>query len=145
MGEPLCLYSRFECVPSSTPRTAVAKWRYARDWRKKPGQTAVNDEAAEALIEDATRECKPVVIFPVGNLKPTPELGEPCVPLRLGFGEAPPSWDEHIPEARFPVGHAYALRAALREGGTDLWVQLRDPRRVRLLWVRWRDVITAGA
>jgi len=142
--EPLCLYSRFECVPT-TPRTPKAKWRWGRDWRRKPGQAGIKDDAAEALIEEVARECKPVVIYPVGNLQPSTELGEPCVPLQLGFGEVPPSQDEHIPESRFPVGHAYAFRTARREAGNDLWVQLRDPRRVRLLWVRWRDVINAGA
>merc|ERR1712232_1176887 len=80
--EPLCLYTRLDC--RQTPRTARAKWRYAQDWRKKPGAKKIKDEAAEALIEEAIREWKPMVIYPVGNLKPTEELGEPCVPLRLG-------------------------------------------------------------
>merc|ERR1712151_881557 len=58
---------------------------------------------------------------------------------------------------RFLVGHAYSLRATQRAQSpshdgivsecarSELWVQLRDPKRTQLFWLPWRVVVKASS
>jgi len=87
-------------------------------------------------------------VYPVGRLVASAEAGEPCVPLLVRFcteTEACSTVDDNeLETTRFLVGHAYALRATWRAKAGKLWVQLRDPRRVRLFWASWPSVLAAG-
>merc|ERR1712224_35844 len=125
----------------------------------------------EALLEASAERGVPLALYPIGNLVPSKDLGEPCVLLRVCFGQdvprartdschaddtapnaianLPSSSDTLFAETRFLVGHAYSIRATCRapglsgDGDNILWVRLRDPRRARLFWVPWPSVITA--
>eukprot|EP00927_Polykrikos_kofoidii_P072159 TRINITY_DN68309_c0_g1_i1.p1 TRINITY_DN68309_c0_g1~~TRINITY_DN68309_c0_g1_i1.p1 ORF type:complete len:603 (+),score=84.86 TRINITY_DN68309_c0_g1_i1:35-1843(+) len=46
---------------------------------------------------------------------------------------------------RFAVGHCYSVRAIARVGtANELWVRIRDPRRIRLFWAKWSSIVGAA-
>lgn len=156
---PACIRAACRVETAATQRSRAAldsgNWWIARRWRD-PKIPAMGDEEFEMLLEDGLAEGKLMCVYPVGDLRPSKELGEPCVPVDVAFGQAPPcgqsAESSDTETIRFPVGHAYSLREVKRApplrvvGGASevLWLRLRDPRRIRLFWVQWPDLLKAG-
>lgn len=130
-------------VPSSKA------WRRASMWGSAGAENKI--ENIETLISESCHAGDPLVVFPVGILKPHPERGEPFVTTEVYWGSHVNISHGDIYKAeytRFLLGHAYSLRGCARakpfweeRGVEELWVRLRDPRQLRVFWIPWRTVL----
>lgn len=139
-----------------------SRWRRASErWQFQPGADLSHAEI-EALLETSVAKGLPVCLYPKGTRESHPERGEPSVEVPVCFAVRPSSTLQVI---RFVVNHAYSVRNASRfpvssisssdglqtapensnEPSDELWLQLRDPRRVRLFWASWKTVLHTAA
>eukprot|EP00929_Paragymnodinium_shiwhaense_P099721 TRINITY_DN61520_c0_g2_i2.p1 TRINITY_DN61520_c0_g2~~TRINITY_DN61520_c0_g2_i2.p1 ORF type:complete len:507 (+),score=68.28 TRINITY_DN61520_c0_g2_i2:197-1717(+) len=122
-------------------------WAMAKGWSDT--KSALPLASLEALLEESEEAGRLLNLYPCSKLRASPESGEPCVPLPVCY-EAMPSTESNRADVlqevcKFAVGHCYSVRAARRLGNDgELWLRLRDPRRTRLFWVRWLDILAAG-
>jgi len=153
-GSPIDLDSGAMPLPSDKGERCRT-WHRARHWKVPRNAPCVSDYDFEVLLEALAKGSVPVCIFPVGKRQGTKEAGEPCVDMEVCYLDSLESAEQHssaaseksagLEKIRFVIGHAYSMRDAWRsESSDDLWIRLRDPRRARLFWARWRDVLVAG-
>ena len=133
-----------EALRSRSRDSRTKSWKAAKHWNLHDKQ--LTDEELSSFIFTGATDGLPMCVYPVSSLAATKIGGEPCISLDVYFSPDWPNWSSSLETTRFAVGHCYSIRAAVYDASDDqeLWVQLRDPRRSRLLWAKWSNIVHAG-